>query len=503
MNPRMLASTRLAVMTCLATTVATAILLAQSTTRVSLSSQGAEGNDVSWKSAISADGRHIGFLSSASNLVADDTNGIEDVFVHDMDTGVTTRVNVDSQGQQAIGWGWGWSPPVLSADGRYVAFESTADNLVAGDTNDQTDVFVHDMKTRKTTRVSVNSLGEQANDGSGFPSISADGRYVAFHSYASNLAAGDTNDRSDVFIHDRLIGSTTLVSLNSQGEQSLNDCVNPALSADGRWIAFETNGGDLVPGDTNGQVDVFLRSLDAGTTTRVSVTSLGEQADFNSINAVISANGRFVAFESIATDLVPDDTNLVWDIFVHDLETGTTTRVSVDSSGAQADRYSELATISADGRFIAFRSDADNLVPADTNNTHDMFVHDCKTGETTRVSVSSSGAQANSWSGYQLSGPAISGNGRYVAFDSNASNLVPGDTNGTIDLFVRDRNVAPCSTPAFAINYGSGWPGTRGVPELVATTEPLLCAPVEITIGNSSGTDTTAVLFVGTSSANY
>jgi len=223
-------------------------------------------------------------------------------------------------------------------------------------------------------RVSVASGGTQGNGDSGCPSISADGRYVAFQSYASNLVPGDTNEVGDVFVHDRLTGQTTRVSVASDGTEGNDYSRRPSISADGRYVAFASLASNLVPGDTNGTWDVFVHDRLTGQTTRVSVASGGAQGNSGSWCPSISADGRYVAFQSYASNLVPGDTNGVLDVFVHDRLTGQTTRVSVASDGTQGDSYSFGSSISADGRYVAFSSLASNLVPGDTNDKPDIFV---------------------------------------------------------------------------------------------------------------------------------
>ncbi len=205
--------------------------------------------------SISADGRYIAFTSSASNLVPGDTNRNSDVFVHDTVTGTTSRVSIDSDGHQANGSSW---HPSISADGRHIAYGSRASNLVAGDSNGRDDVFVHDTVTGTTRRVSIDSNGNQASSDLEAPSISADGRYIAFTSQASNLVAGDTNGADDVFVHDTLTGTTRRVSTNSDGDQANASSMDPRISANGRYIAFYSYASNLVPGDTNGKLDVFV-----------------------------------------------------------------------------------------------------------------------------------------------------------------------------------------------------------------------------------------------------
>ena len=409
-----------------------------STERVSVDSAGnqANGSTFSFDPAISADGRFVAFESDANNMVPDDTNNESDVFVHDRKAGATERVSVDSAGNQAND---GSLLPAISAHGRFVAFVSLANNLVPGDTSDQVDVFVHDRKTGVTERVSVDSAGNQANDGSVAPAISAHGRFVAFVSLADNLVPGDTSDQVDVFVHDRKTGVTERVSVDSAGNQANGGSGDPAISADGRFVAFDSFADNLVPGDTNNESDVFVHDRKTEVTERVSVDSAGNQGNGHpsSNEPAISADGRFVAFVSLADNLVPGDTNNQFDIFVHDRKTGVTERVSVDSAGNQANDGSFLPAISAHGRFVAFVSLADNLVPGDTNFTPDVFVHDRKTGATERVSVDSAGNEGNGNDGSFE--PAISAHGRFVAFSSFADNLVPGDTNDESDVFVHDR----------------------------------------------------------------
>jgi Tol biopolymer transport system component len=350
--------------------------------------------------------------------------------------GQTTRISVSSTGGQANGHS---GSPAISADGRYVAFHSAATNLVLGDTNGSEDIFVHDRVTAETARVSVSTGGGQANGGSASPAISADGRYVAFHSWATNLVPGDTNGVDDIFVHDRVTGETARVSVSSDGAQANSDSWSPAISADGCYVAFHSRANNMVPGDTNNAWDIFVHDRATGATSRVSVSSAGAQSNGLSRSASISADGRYVAFSSTAANLVPGDTNGLDDIFVHDRATGETARVSVSSDGAQATGFSQGSfwpAISADGRHVAFSSTATNLVPGDTNDVTDIFVHDRVTGETARVSVSFDGAQATGGESWWSS---ISADGRYVAFQSGATNLVLGDTNFVIDVFVRDR----------------------------------------------------------------
>lgn len=405
---------------------------AQTTERVSVDSAGVQGNNVSRYTSISANGRFVAYSSSATNLVPGDTNGRSDVFVHDRLTGITERVSVDSAGLQATGHS---NYPAISADGRFVAFNSEARNLVAGDTNASYDVFVHDRNSAVTTRVSIDSAGLQANGGSYNPTISADGRFVAFNADADNLVGGDTNAVSDIFYHDRQTGATIRVSVDSFGMQSNGMTSEPALSADGRHVAFFGFASNLVPGDTNGDSDVFVHDCQTGQTTMASISSTGVPGNDYSRSPSISADGRYVAFNSFASNLVSGDTAGHWDDFVHDRQAGTTTRVSVGSGNVQGNGDSYFCAISWSGRYVAFESGASNFVPGDVNGSnYDIFIHDRVTGMTEIASVDSAGIQGNAPS----SDPTISADGRSAGFQSQATNLVPSDTNNREDVFVHD-----------------------------------------------------------------
>jgi len=414
---------------------------------VSVDSSGAQGDHASHWPSISADGRYVAFGSDASNLVVGDTNYTHDVFIHDRQTGQTTRVSVDSSGVQGNGLSAFVS---ISADGRYAAFDSQASNLTMWDTNRASDCFVHDCRTGRTTRVSVSSAGVQGDRDSGNAVLSSDGRFVAFSSPATNLILGDTNDCLDVFVHDRRTRHTSRVSVNSLGGQGNGRSTEPAISADGRYVAFRSRASDLVPGDTNDAWDVFVHDRQTGRTSRASVDSSGMEGNADSLRPAISSDGRIVAFSSVADNLVLGDHNGEEDIFVHDLQSGHTTRTSVDSGGREANRRNQEPRLSADGRYVAFGSDAFNLVPGDINGQRDIFVHDRRSGLTILASVDSAGTQGNNLSFF----PALSADGRILAFTSHATNLVPSDTNYYSDVFVHD-----CGAAGIGVNQVGSCPG--------------------------------------------
>ena len=398
--------------------------------RVSLGLGGAEGDGPAEFPSVSADGRFVTFDSAATNLVEGDTNDRADVFVHDRATGDTERVSVSSSGAQAA---FGSSrEPAISADGRFVAFHSTASDLAPGDENNLDDVLVHDRETGETELLSPSAV-DFGSTGSDAVSISADGRFVAFESTYDDLVPGDDNDSDDVFVTDRQTDTTERVSVDSAGAEAEESSFDASISADGRLVAFISNSGDLVSGDNNGDADAFVHDRETGVTSRVSVSDGGLQADAGSSRIAISPDGRLAAFSSRATNLVAGDTNDAGDVFVRDRTAGTTERISLDSAGGQADADSFLPSISADDRLVAFASSANNLGGA-ANAFTDVFLHDRQAGTTTLLSGGVGGAAGD---GHSFP-PAISADGCFVAFASSATNLVGGDTNGFGDAFVHD-----------------------------------------------------------------
>ncbi len=397
--------------------------------RVSVAPDGTQGNDFSQRPSFSADGRYAAFFSSASNLVPGDTNGAPDIFVYDRQTDAIERVSVASDGTQANSGSTGSS---ISADGRYVAFQSTASNLVSDDNNSTYDIFVYDRQMDTIERVSVASDGTQGNGQSTIAGISADGRYVTYSSDASNLVSGDTNGAGDAFVYDRQMDTIERVSVASDGTQGNGRSSGGSLSADGRYVGFYSIASNLVPGDTNGVGDAFVYDRQMDTIERVSVAANGTQGNDLSYSPSLSADGRYAAFTSYARNLVSGDTNGFGDIFVYDRQTDTIERVSLASDGTQGNHESTSPSISADGRFVAFHSFTSNLVPGDTNEVSDAFVCDRQTDMIERVSLASDGTQGNRPSG----NASISADGRYVGFTSVANNLVFADTNGVNDSFV-------------------------------------------------------------------
>jgi len=360
------------------------------------------------------------------------------------------RVSVASNGSQANG---NSEEPSISADGSIIAFISDASNLVTGDTNGVADIFIHDMDLGTTERVSESSAGIQGNNDAFTLSLSSNGRFVAFGSLATNLVAGDTNAVLDVFVHDRNTGTTERVSISTAGDQANDESYSPAVNSDGRFVAFQSDASNLVPFDTNNKSDIFVRDRTTGVTERVSVTSDGTQGNGDSFFAAISSDGRFVAFTSEATNLVAGDTNNKADIFVRDRQKDRTEIIVEPAEFNTGSGVIIVApAISPDGGFLGFRSNADNLVPGDTNNSFDTFLIERGTLTAELDSVSSSEVEGNADSGQ----PSISSNNRYVVFSSIATNLVLQDTNGSEDVFVRDRDEGRTRRVSLAFDGSEG-----------------------------------------------
>jgi Tol biopolymer transport system component len=469
----------------------TAVLLAvcaSGCAYVSRASVDAAGNEVAAPSgspSLSADGRYVAFATEANLGLGG--GGMLEVYVRDLRTAVTTRVSVDQNGGAANGAS---SFPSISSDGRYVAFQSAASDLVPND-GANVDVFVRDMQTSTTTRLSIDENGNDADGASRFPSISADGRYVAFESDASDLVRGDGIPLiSDVFVRDVQAGTTVRASVDTGGGDPNDGSFAPSLSADGSRVAFFSRASDLVTGDQNGLPDVYVRDLLHNATTRVSVDSASGEPDAQSRDPAISANGRYVAFTSDASDLV---TGSHGTLYVRDLQTASTSAVDLDGNGGTPDGGGSDASISADGRYIAFDSDSTDLVPNDTNGTQDVFVRDTVLGTSTRLSVGTFGTQAAGTSDT----PSISTDGRYVAFESAADLLSGDDANDVTDVYVRavrtprvadvaPDTVARGTTITLTVTGNGFFPGARahiaGAAKGATTTSTTVLSETELAV---------------------
>ncbi len=404
--------------------------------RAGTSAGGEQGNNFSSNPSLSADGTKVAFESGDTNLVSDDTNAETDIFIKDLTTGAITLVSASAGGEQGNDLS---RNPSLSADGTTVAFYSYASNLVPNDTNGYPDVFIKDLTTGAITRASTSASGQQGNNESfssfDTPSLSADSTKVAFWSLANNLVPGDINLLRDVFVKDLTTGAIKLASLvldPGPPDPEKGGGSEPSLSADGTTVAFVSNG--LIP-DGADRGGVIYLSDPTGTLRRASTSANGEMGNSGSNNPSLSADGTKVAFESFATNLVPGSGNDGYQqVFLKDLATGAITLVSATSGAEPANNWSVQPSISADGTKVTFQSFATNLVPDDINGEADIFLKDLTTGTITLVSTSGNGQPGNGRS----FAPALSADGTKIAFGSFASDLVPGDTNETYEVFVRD-----------------------------------------------------------------
>jgi Tol biopolymer transport system component len=409
---------------------------------ISVGTMGFSGNGASSGVSLNADGSVVAFFSDANDLVINDTNNVRDVFVRDRNTNATERVSVSSTGEQANGPSQrtGMAPPI-SDDGHIVAFYSLASNLVPDDNNSASDVFVRDRVAPTTELVSVNEGGNSGNGASRFPSMSADGRFVAFESDATDLVDGDTNGKTDIFVRDRQAGTTELLCFpkvitdGTFGVRPNAASTSAAISADGNFVAFVSAATNLVSAQTGGRKNVYVCDRTTNTIELISATAAGVPGNEDSMAPAISGDGNVVVFKSDADNLVPGDMNDHTDIFAVDRAAGTIERISVDPSGGNANAGSFLPTVSRNGQFVVFGSDASNLVSGDVNQVADVFVRDRTHHVTLMVDLTSTGAQANG--GVPDSGaiPAISANSQQIGFVSLASNLAGIDQNGQADVF--------------------------------------------------------------------
>lgn len=434
------------------------------TTRISINPNGEQGNGISRGAAVSADGRWVAFSSSSFNLTDEDQSPVEDVFVYERETGALAILSTVAQGKSQDGDS---RTPRITADGGLVVWESDATNLVLSDTNDVTDIFLRPRMGGEIVRLSVNGAGAEGNGISEHPDISADGTLVAFESTATNLVLSDTNGVKDVFVVNLVekgergkekeensqvpfllspfsfpAVEVSRISVAMDGTEANGDSSEARLSADGRYVVFTSEADNLVVSDTNGLADVFLHDLVTGVTERVSIGFGEEEGDDASGGGVVSPDGRYIVFESLATNFVSEDSPYQ-DIFLRDRNSETTILLSATLyEGANQD--ASAPDIAADGRYVVFASLADNLVQGDTNGRADIFRKDLMQGGTiARLSVSSDGGQGSDAS----NAPTISANGRVVAFESEATNLVPSDTNGLRDVFTAAITEPPDPTP--------------------------------------------------------
>jgi Tol biopolymer transport system component len=411
---------------------------------VSVNFGGRAGDATSNGPSISADGNFVAFFSDAADLVFGDTNEARDVFVRNRADGRTERVSVNTAGVQGnLGSHTAGDNPSINADGSIVAFYSNATNLVPGDTNDQSDVFVRLRNLNVTERVSVSSSGAQGNGPSLSASISGSGRLVAFQSLASNLIAGDTNEVTDVFVRDRISATTERLCNHVQGNGA---SFQPAISADGNVVAFTSAANNLVGNDTNRSLDVFVCDRRTNQIDIVSVSTNDDLGNGDSILPAISADGRFVAFKSIATNLVPDDRNNEVDVFVRDRVNRTTERISVSFLNRDSNGVSFAPDIDCTGRFVVYGTQANNIVRNDYNQVASLILRDRAAGLSFLVDINERGEQAN---GPVLDiAPAISCTNLLIAYATVADNLTRNDFNQHGDVYVQGAPVPTCREDA-------------------------------------------------------
>ena len=413
--------------------------------RVSVNDSGVEGNDSAHniRYFISADGRYVVFESPSDNLIPTDTNASLDVFVYDRWNRTIETVSVNDSGIQGNDHS---REPSISADGRYVSFTSWADNLVAGDTNNYQDVFVYDRQTKTIERVSVDSSENEANYGSADSTLSPDGRYITFLSGADNLVAGDVNGRSDIFVRDRQLGTTECITFGGN-----NHCSTPRISSSGRYVTFSSRATNLVAGsDINAHEDVFL--YDRQTSTMITVSEYSDGTDGNGLSAVssFSFDERYIVFQSFASNLVDNDMNGAADVFRYDIQTDALDVVSVCEDGSPTNGgHSGPSCISENGRYVVFASEATNLVDdgLNSNSFRDLFIRDYQENSLQRITIGISGEEADGDSAYSMMTP----DGKYVAFISFATNLVDNDTNNALDAFVASNFFCDDRPPSLTI----------------------------------------------------
>lgn len=399
----------------------------------SISIQRQSANLASANAAISADGRFIAFHSAASNLVSKDTNNKQDIFVFDRNMKIMERVSVSTNGIEANHYS---IRPSISGDGRYVAFMSLATNLVENsDNNHQLDVFVHDRNEKTTELVSVSVDGTAGNTKSLNPVISTDGVHIAFESFANNLIENDTNENADIFVRNIIEKNTEVVSLSTTGQQANHGSASPAISSDGRYVLFHSPARNLVPIDNKRSdasewnfSDVFLRDRKLGKTEIISVNRKGKPGNHPSMNPSVSSDGRFVAFASMANDLVPNYpdgpleiigkglTASRIDIFVRDREIGVTKLVSTDKDGMPGNHQSQAPKISSNGRYVTFQSAASNLTESRMAGTLiNIYRRDIVNDITTLVTMFDGQLESNVMSAHA----ALTNDGNMVVFDTN------------------------------------------------------------------------------------
>ncbi|MDH5259121.1 MAG: hypothetical protein OEX07_13990, partial [Gammaproteobacteria bacterium] len=387
--------------------------------------------------ALNIDGTKIAFVSHSGNLVGD-TKLQSNIYLKDTTSNTIVRVSVDNSGIAGERASYG---PTINGDGNKVVFYSSSENLVSSDGNGKPDVFLRDLKNNSTQLISVTKSGVQGDAGSIEGVISADGNVVAFSSRATTLTGLSTNAKSQVYVKDLFTGDLEVVSINNSGDAGDQDSFSPSISRDGRYISFASFANNLSSIFNFNQFDIYVYDRQTKKTELITAS-----ANLHSGTPSISGDGRYVAFMTLADNLVSGDTVNTIDIVVYDRVTKIFKRVQAPGEAPKGHSFSPK--ISSDGRFVAFYSSATNLVSGDTNDRDDMFVFDLALNRVERVSVSATGAQSTNNVDQFI---ALSGNGQAAAFGSPDGIFVSGDTNGVADIFVRQRDPAQSVTPVAKI----------------------------------------------------
>ncbi|MET9913771.1 hypothetical protein ABZZ74_44730 [Streptomyces sp. NPDC006476] len=401
------------------------------TVLVSVGLGGRPANGPSERASISADGRLVVFTSHASNLVRGDRNDCTDVFLRDLDRGTTVRVDRGWDGTESDGCTG--IDPIISADGRYAVYSADSTNLVRGVRDGRSHIYRTDLRTGATVLASAAADGTPGNGDSMRPTLSADGRYVAFATAATNLVPGTPSGTWDTVVRDMNSGKVVRTSAASDGTSGNAASDGTQISADGRYVTFFSNATNLVADDTNKKVDEFLHDTATGRTTRLSVSTAGVQSDQITIGGTISDDNRYVVLNSHATNLTADSPATGANhIYLQDLDDNTLQLIDKGADGVPAPGGTFWASISGDGKHIPMASAGGDLVPGDTNDVRDIFVADLPGPTLRRVSVGTDGQQADAASYF----PDADQHADAVVFTSYATNLVAGDTNGRPDVFV-------------------------------------------------------------------
>jgi hypothetical protein len=398
---------------------------------------------------ISTDGRYIVFYLGAANLDSSDTDFNSDVYVYDQDSGSLKLVSRKSASAGGAKGNGNSSYPSISGDGCCVAFQSSAYNLVSEDPSSLDDVYVYDLNSDTVeliSRKSASAGGAKGNSYSNRPSISEDGRYVAFISLSTNLDSADTDGGYDVYVYDRVDDTVELVSRQSAvngGAKSNSASYDPVISGDGRYVSFYSTATNLDSADTDALSDIYIYDRDTDTlelASRQSASAGGAKGNNHSLVPSISKDGRYVSFQSAATNLDSTDTDALSDIYIYDRDTDVlelASRKSATAGGAKGNGSSFMPSINVDGRYVAFMSVSTNLDPADTDSIRDIYVYDRLTQTQSLMSKGASGVKGNSISDY----PAISQDGTLLAFSSWSTNL--DGPQDWLQTFLKETGLTP------------------------------------------------------------